>query len=149
MATICHRITVKAPRQEVFEALSTLDGLREWWTTTTEGESIEGGVIDFRFGEHSTKMRVEALDEAERVAWHCVGSAPEWVGTEVQFQLENKEEDTIVQFEHSQWQEAGPFFSHCSTKWATFLLSLKGYLETGAGRTVPERRRHLTDTQAQ
>jgi hypothetical protein len=27
---------------------------------------------------------------------------------------------------------------HCSTKWATFLLSLKQLLETGKGRPAPD-----------
>jgi hypothetical protein len=32
------------------------------------------------------------------------------------------------------WKEAGPFFAQSSMQWATFLLSLRDYAETGQGR---------------
>ena len=35
------------------------------------------------------------------------------------------------------WREPVEFMSHCSTKWATFLLSLKALLETGTGAPHP------------
>jgi hypothetical protein len=35
------------------------------------------------------------------------------------------------------WREANEFMHHCSTKWATFLLSLKQLVETGAGAPDP------------
>jgi hypothetical protein len=33
--------------------------------------------------------------------------------------------------------EAVEFTAHCSTKWATFLLSLRDLVETGKGRPAP------------
>lgn len=44
----------------------------------------------------------------------------------------------IVLFDHSKWREAIEFTAHCSTKWATFLLSLKSLVETGTGRPSPD-----------
>ena len=32
------------------------------------------------------------------------------------------------------WREDGEFRAHCSTKWASFLLSLRDLVETGRGR---------------
>ena len=40
-------------------------------------------------------------------------------------------------FAHTGWREAVPFMNHCSTKWATFLMSLKRYVETGVGEPAP------------
>jgi hypothetical protein len=71
------------------------------------------------------------------VAWRCIDSAPEWVGTEVRFDLEPTEGGTFVCFQHVGWQQEGPFFAHCSTKWATFMLSLKQLVETGEGSPFP------------
>ncbi len=42
-----------------------------------------------------------------------------------------------VPLRHQGWQEPVEFMHHCSTKWATFLMSLKSLLETGAGAPAP------------
>lgn len=38
---------------------------------------------------------------------------------------------------HRNWREAVEFTEHCSTKWATFMLSLKDLVETGNGKPAP------------
>jgi hypothetical protein len=43
-----------------------------------------------------------------------------------------------VRFGHRNWSEAVEFTEHCSTKWATFMLSLKDLVETGQGRPAPD-----------
>jgi hypothetical protein len=40
-------------------------------------------------------------------------------------------------FGHRKWREEVEFMSHCSTKWGTFLLSLRDMVETGSGRPAP------------
>ena len=87
MAEILHKISINAPPDRVYEALSTIDGLANWWTSTTSGESASGKSITFRFGEHDVVMRVSALEPGKRVAWECTKSAAEWVGTKLTFDL--------------------------------------------------------------
>ena len=41
-------------------------------------------------------------------------------------------------FAHTGWREPVDFMYHCSTKWATFLMSLKSLLETGTGAPAPD-----------
>jgi hypothetical protein len=36
-----------------------------------------------------------------------------------------------------QWREEVEFMAYCSTKWATFLLSLRDLVETGTGKPAP------------
>ena len=71
----------------------------------------------------------------------CIGAARaapiKWLNTEVIFRLEWKEDQTYVVFKHANWQEPVEFMHHCSTKWATFLLSLKSLVETGNGNPDP------------
>jgi hypothetical protein len=38
---------------------------------------------------------------------------------------------------HSGWRELVEFMHHCSTKWATFLLSLRDLLEKSDGHPAP------------
>src|SRR5687767_7145181 len=85
MAEILHKLSIQAPRERVFQALATREGLSGWWTSTTDGESKPGQTLAFRFNEHVCEMRVDELEPATRVVWTCVKAAPEWVGTKLTF----------------------------------------------------------------
>ena len=43
--------------------------------------------------------------------------------------------DTV--FAHRGWKEPVEFMHHCSTKWGSFLMSLKSLIEAGEGRPAP------------
>lgn len=137
MSDILHKITINAPRDTVYRALATVDGLAHWWTTTTDGSSAVGDTIAFRFNKHRVDMRVEALDPSARVAWRCTQDGDEWHDTRVTFDLTEDAGRTTLVFGHRAWKQTSDFFAHCSMKWATFLLSLRDYVETGTGRPFP------------
>ncbi len=71
------------------------------------------------------------------VLWRVVLGPQEWVGTQVRFELSEQDGYAIVLFSHTGWREPGEFLHHCSTKWATFLMSLKHLLESGVGEPAP------------
>ena len=143
MVDIIHRVGIRAPVSKVYAALSTIEGVASWWTRDTTGVSKSGGHIDVRFLSPSGKeigsmtMEVMELDPSKRVHWHFKSGPAEWVGTDVIFNLSQDGDYTIVLFGHKNWREAGEFTSHCSMKWATFLLSLKDLVETGSGKPSP------------
>jgi uncharacterized protein YndB with AHSA1/START domain len=138
MVDIRHRVAVaNTPPAKVYEALTTIDGLAGWWTTDTTGDAAEGGVIAFRFGPGGFDMEVLEATPAERVRWEVVDGPVEWIGTTIDWRLRQDDDWTVVLFEHQGWAEPVEFMSHCSTKWATYLMSLKGLLETGQGRPAP------------
>jgi uncharacterized protein YndB with AHSA1/START domain len=137
MMDILHRVGIKSGLNDVYTALATRDGLATWWTTDTQGESTTGGVIQFRFPEGGFDMKVLELRPAERVLWEVVEGPEEWVGTTVSFDLRQESDYAIVLFKHQGWREPVEFMYHCSTKWATFLLSLKSLVETGKGAPSP------------
>jgi hypothetical protein len=56
----------------------------------------------------------------------------------VRWELKQEGEYVIVLFAHEGWKERVEFMSHCSTKWATFLMSLKQLVETGTGAPAPD-----------
>lgn len=139
MVDIVHRIGIKSASPEgAYRALTELDGLAAWWTEDTQGESGVGESIRFRFGEKGGfDMKVVELDPSRRVVWEVVDGPAEWVGTRVRFDLRQENGYTIVNFAHQGWREPVEFMSHCSTKWATFLISLKSLVETGQGAPWP------------
>ncbi|WP_341888529.1 SRPBCC domain-containing protein [Variovorax sp. YR752] len=143
---IVHRIGIKAPAAQVYAALATIDGLAGWWTRDTTGHSQPGGHVAFRFhtatGDEIGGFGMDVLELApeQKVRWRVLDGPAEWLGTEVEFTLSQQDGQTIVMFGHRHWRDAGPggeFMAHCSTKWATFLLSLRDLVETGQGQPAP------------
>jgi uncharacterized protein YndB with AHSA1/START domain len=137
MVDILHKVGIKSSRNDVYKALTTLEGLSAWWTTNTEGESQVGGVLLFRFGAGGFDMRVVELDPNRRVLWRVVDGPQEWIGTKVSFDLKQEGDWTIILFKHEGWKEPVELMHHCSTKSGAFLLSLKSLIETGKGAPWP------------
>jgi hypothetical protein len=133
MPDILHRVGVAVRPEVVFEALTSIDGLRGWWVSETSGDPRPGGTIDFGF----CRMQVLEAAPGRKVHWRCVGGPPEWIGTDVIFDLAWKDDQTVVLFKHANWREPVEFMHHCSTKWATFLLSLRDLLERSDGHPSP------------
>ena len=137
MPDILHRVGVRGSAAQVYEELSTLEGLSRWWITGTTGSTAKGGVVKFRPESGGFDMKVVESKPGELVEWECVGGPPEWIGTHIFFRIETRGEETFVLFKHQGWREPVEFMHHCSTKWAVFLLSLKDQIERREGRPHP------------
>jgi uncharacterized protein YndB with AHSA1/START domain len=139
---ILHRVGIKAPQDAVYKALATPEGVAGWWTTETRGDNKPGGMITFRFTDDGRElgvfdMKILDLQPRTRVVWQVVKGPAEWVGTKIRFELKQEDGFTVVLFRHEGWKEPVEFMYHCSTKWATFLMSLKSLGETGQGQPSP------------
>jgi|SRR6218665_162911 len=143
MVNIKHRVGIKSSPQKVYEALSTINGISKWWTKDTTGESEIGKTVVVRFhtpdGKEvgSMNFEVQDLKPEVKVKWKFTFGPPEWIGTEVIFDLYQEENYTILLFSHNNWAEEVEFKSHCSMKWAVFMLSLKQLLENEEGKPSP------------
>ena len=143
MADIIHRIGIKAPLSKVYQAVTTVEGVAGWWTRETTRAPGPGGDVKVRF--HSPKgdeigfmdFQVAELGPQE-VRWRVKAGPADWVGTELTFNLSREGDYTVLLFGHRNWREATESTAHCSMKWATFLLSLRGLVETGQGRPAPD-----------
>lgn len=139
MYDILHRIGTKQPAEEVFRALTTVEGLAGWWTEETDGDPQPGGVVRFRFGDAGGfDMRVLEARPGELVLWEVVDGPEEWIGTLVRFDIRHEDGWTIVLFRHEGWREQVEFMHHCSSKWGTYLVSLKSLVDTGYGQPAPD-----------
>jgi uncharacterized protein YndB with AHSA1/START domain len=142
MVDILHRVGIKAPLDQVYRALATREGVAGWWTTDTQGEGKVGGILKTVFTADGKvlggfDLKVLELEPGKRVLWQVVEGPGEWVGTKIVFDLKQEDEFSIVLFTHQGWKEPVEFMSHCSTKWAIFLMSLKSLVETGQGEPSP------------
>jgi uncharacterized protein YndB with AHSA1/START domain len=138
MVDILHRVGVRgSDPQAVYDALTTVTGLAGWWTDDTSGEPDVGGVLRFRFPPGGFDMEVLEAVPPKRVLWRVSDGPEEWIGTTIDWELRQDGAWTIVLFRHAGWAKPVEFMHHCSTKWATFLLSLKQLVETGTGAPSP------------
>lgn len=143
MVNIIHRVGIKAEIQKVYEALATVNGISNWWTTDTSGASEIRKIVVTRFHDldgneiGSMRFEIKNLESNKTINWKFLEGPAEWIGTEVVFELRQDENFTIVIFKHINWLEEVEFKAHCSMKWAIFMLSLKQYLENGKGNPSP------------
>jgi len=138
MVDILHKVGIETSAvNEVYAALTTLEGLSGWWTDDTQGDTAVSGVLEFRFDVGSIDMKVVELRPAHSVRWQVVDGPPEWIGTTVSFELRQDGDYVVVLFRHEGWKEPVEFMHHCSTKWGVFMMSLKSLVETGKGAPAP------------
>jgi uncharacterized protein YndB with AHSA1/START domain len=131
MPDIRHRVRIAAPQERVYQDLTTKDGFTRWWTRT-DGAEGTGGKLEFFFGTPEPGLIAEITEQTpgSHIVLHCIEGPAEWVGTDLNFRLSPSDDGgTVVLFSHEGWQEPVEFMYHCSTKWAYFLLGLKGGLE--------------------
>lgn len=143
MPDIVHRIGIRAPLQQVFDAVSTPAGVAGWWARETTGSGGMGGAMESRFhAPDGTEIGRMAFDVTQAspgkaVQWRFTDGPEEWVGTDATFEFARDGDMTLLVFGHRNWREPVEFMAHCSMKWAVFLLSLRELAETGAGRPSP------------
>jgi uncharacterized protein YndB with AHSA1/START domain len=136
---IRHFLVITAPAERVYRAVTEQDGLAGWWTPETIAKPEIGHINEFRFGDrYHNKMRISELKPNEKVVWECLQGDKEWVGTNISFDLENKDSSTILRFAHSGWKNETDFFASCNFNWGYYMQSLKSYCETGRGAPYRE-----------
>jgi len=67
------------------------------------------------------------------VQWAVKHGAPEWAGTTVTWQLTPAGDGATVRFSHLNYPSTEGRFAQVTFNWAWYLISLKDYLEQGAG----------------
>src|SRR5436853_6095494 len=111
MANIIHRIGIKSSAKQVYSAISTIEGLSNWWTEKVEGDEKAGGKITFRFFTKAEKeigkmvMEVQELTPEKYVRWRCTDGPAEWIGTDVTFEISEQDNQIIIIFGHRNWRE--------------------------------------------
>lgn len=141
MADILHLLQIQAPREAVYQALATAEGVRNWLSRDADFAAEVGGSGEIRFanGQRVIKMEIEELKPASRVAWKVLSAAmPNWTNTRVEFEIDAGDDGTLLRFAHRDFPGADDFFAMSATAWACFLISLKQYAETGKGMPHPD-----------
>jgi uncharacterized protein YndB with AHSA1/START domain len=137
---IFHDFPIKKSAHAVFQAISTAEGLDQWWTKRSSGQPALGAEYELWFGpEYDWRGRVTRCDPNTHFELLMHSAEPEWVGTRVGFTLEGGPATTQAHFYHTGWPDVSENYRGSSYCWAMYLRILKRYLEYG--ETVPYEKR--------
>lgn len=132
---------INSPVETVYKSLTSKEGLSSVWTTDCQVKNKVGETCIFGFGnEEPTEFRIVELIPNKEITWICTASDPEWIGTQVSFELKYHNGKTAITLVHSGWKSPSEFFNWCSYNWSFFLHSLKLHCEEGAGIPFQERK---------
>ena len=134
---IVHKVLVRAPREKVYDALTSSDGLDKWFTSGAEIDLRAGGCITFRWidwgpdkvSEEATGRIVE-VRRPERFVFKW------WSDhyTTVEISFSEVEEGTVVELREYGYEDSAEGLRRClsvATGWGEALTLLKFYLEHG------------------
>src|SRR5690606_7327733 len=131
--------------QEVFNAVNNVRG---WWSENIAGNTDRpDATFSYRYQDvHHSKMRVTELVSGKKVAWQVLDNyfkftkdKSEWTGTEVIFDISEKDGKTQLVFTHRGLVPAYECFDICRDSWTHYIQdSLKDLILTGAGSPNPK-----------
>jgi uncharacterized protein YndB with AHSA1/START domain len=129
---------VASSRERVYDALTTLEGLRGWWTPIVSGSGLGGGELRFDFEglDEQIVMQVELAVRPVSVRWHCVRhtSLPDWADTTLDFGLVERSPSACeIHFQHRGLTPKLDCYDSCSAGWDYFLASIARFVASGHG----------------
>jgi len=133
MATILLRMPVDTEPKAVYESLVTSDGVNGWWSNHTQGPEGIRSIMKVAFPDAPMTFDFEVTEETpgERVAWNCLAGPPEWIGTDISFDIQTDDQgNTSVLFSHGGWATAKESFPFIAYSWAQILPRLKKLSES-------------------
>src|SRR5690349_6585835 len=96
---ILHDFYIKAPRGDVFNAISTPQGLNRWWSKTAKGQPVKGSEWALGFGpEYDWRASVTKAEVDKTFEYLFTKSDEDWNGSIVGFALSDAPGGTQVRF---------------------------------------------------
>lgn len=136
MPTIVKELSLAAPVERVFNALTLQDEIAHWWTDDLSVKPEVGSLAEFRFtrwGAGTLCFEIAELAAGQKVSWISRQGPPKWAGTSIIWQLTPVGKETTLVFTHDGFAQADRGYEVTGNNWEYFLNSLKSYLETGKG----------------
>lgn len=133
MADIMHQAVINAASKQIYPLIATKEGLLQWlkpedgWKI--QGDQGLGGTLTFFYGDGHHAMKVIILEKDKQVRWECVEGHPEWLGTTVDYFIEDNVKKCTLQFAHNGWESQSKFFQECDQAWKNYVSDIKKVAE--------------------
>ena len=130
--SIHHDLEIKESAGKVFQAVSEPKHLVNWWPLKCSGTPKENEEYNFFFTpEYDWYGGVLKYEKNTSFHIKMTKSEADWNPTSFGFDLEQKNDTTLVKFWHIGWPECNAHFRRSSFCWAMLLNGLKNYVEKG------------------
>ena len=132
MPDILQDFPIKADVARVFSAVSTADGLNQWWTESCSGRAELGEPFALGFGpEYQWRATVSQCRPGALFELTLTKADADWEGSRVGFALAPARAGTHVRFHHEGWPMANEHYRVSAHCWALYLRLLRRYVECG------------------
>jgi hypothetical protein len=129
------------------EAFAAINNVRGWWSGEIDGSTVAlGDEFTYRYEDvHYSKQRITESIPGRKVTWlvldaslNFVADKNEWNGTEITFDISEKDDKTEVRFTHVGLVPNYECFGECSNAWGFYVnSSLRSLITTGVGHPNP------------
>ncbi|MEO8149493.1 MAG: SRPBCC domain-containing protein [Bacteroidia bacterium] len=139
---IKHQLQLNATTHQVYEAISTQQGIEGWWSQVCHISSQVGELSFMKFVKEGRVVgmyfRIDELQADKKVEWTCVQNGnPVWANSKLSFKIEKTNDGCSLAFIHNnfdeKWKNTPPYVMTVDG-WKFFMQSLKSYCETGKGQ---------------
>lgn len=136
MPDVLFRFDVDAAPEKVLDAVKTTEGIKGFWTSRADVPETVGEVVklEFAIAPLPFDLRLEQSDE-RTVVWRTESFPPHWVGTTIQWDVDDREGGSTVSFRHGSfgddWEAGAVAYT-----WGQIMVRLKQYAETGKANPV-------------
>ncbi|MGG1674880.1 SRPBCC domain-containing protein [Neobacillus sp. NRS-1170] len=140
------KLSLPVSVEKLYDAVSSEEGVRHWWTEFANVGNEIGSMAEFRFPRAGfyVKAEITALKPNQLVEWKVVDSMhPEasgfsnlrdWEGTTILFEMDKvSDEESVLNFTHIGLSEELECYQACERGWNSYLASLKNLLVMGEG----------------
>lgn len=138
MPEVLHLLKIKSSPERVYQAITTAEGIAHWWTRDATIGAEVGARGEFGFYERRFVMNLHVTELVPpiHVGWHL--ESPPSAGMTIAFDIRPADDGTVLAFAQRGYKETDDNFARVNTRWGYYLISLKNYLELGAGTPNPD-----------
>jgi uncharacterized protein YndB with AHSA1/START domain len=136
MGDVLFSFDVDAKPETIRQALTTAEGIAGFWTDEASVPAEIGKTLTLGFREAPAPFDL-VLTESEHdvISWRTQSFPPQWVGTEIQWQISAGDKTSTVAFRHGTFADETEQ-GQVAYVWGQVMVQLKRYAETGVAAPV-------------
>lgn len=131
MVDIAMQLAIDADADTVYAAISSTEGIQNWFTTTATADPAPGGLHELAFPGVAEPWRLRVTEAEPGARLVLAGENGPWAGTTQTYEVLPEGEGVVLRFTHSGFPALDDGYRNFTYGWATKFVQLKSYAETG------------------
>lgn len=123
---------INASKETIFNAFTQPEHLDNWWTLKSSGTPQKEAIYNLNFTDHyDWYAEVVEVEMYTNFYLKMTKSDTDWNTTIFGITLETHQNNTLLKFSHTNWQNNNHHYRYSAFCWAQLLKGLKNYVEKG------------------